>query len=109
MKKKTGLIFILSLLFFNADFSFAGDLKFKKFATNNISGAVKRFDACVRGEQAGFDADHQICGGVAENTAELHGYLVCPRLKRYIFSKRLEVDAKRGRFRYSCNGRPDVG
>ena len=111
MRKKAKFIFLSFLLFFNADFSFANDGQFRNFSTASVRGAVKRFDACVRGGQAAFDADHQICGVDAENRTELRGYLACPRFKNYMFSTSEVVDAKRGRvlYLYSCNGRPDVG
>ena len=64
----------------------------------------------MRGGQAGFDADHQICGVDAENRAELRGYLVCPRLRNYMFSHRVPGNAWRGRvvYIYSCNGPTDI-
>jgi hypothetical protein len=107
MRKKT---FLILFIFLNLATStvIAHDAKLQNFPIGKVKAAVRSFSSCVRSERAVFDNDHKICGVEAESRTELRSYLVCPSLKGYVFSRRLEVDAQRGRFLYSCAGHPDV-
>jgi len=86
----------------------AHDLNMNGFSVEHVVAAVRSFSLCVRSERAVFDADRKICGVETESRAELRDYLVCLAQNDYMFSRRLEVVARRGRFLYLCAGRPDV-